>query len=53
MRPVTSPRQRAITVRAHRSKALSGTGRFGFVARTGADIVNAAASSPLRTADIR
>lgn len=34
-------------------KVFSGTGRFGFVARTGADTVNAAGASPVRTVDIR
>lgn len=34
-------------------RVFSGTGRFGFVARTGSDITNAAGTSPIRVVDIR
>lgn len=34
-------------------KTFAGTGRFGFVARTGADVVNGAGTSPVRTVDVR
>lgn len=34
-------------------RSFTGTGRFGFVARTGADMVGAAGSSPVRVVDIR
>lgn len=34
-------------------RVFSGTGRFGFVARTGGDMVNAAGTSPVRVVDIR
>lgn len=34
-------------------KTFGGTGRFAFVARTGADAVNAAGTSPARAVDIR
>ena len=34
-------------------RVFSGTGRFGFVARTGSDIVNLGGTSPVRTVDVR
>lgn len=34
-------------------RAFSGTGRFGFLARTGSDLVNAAGTSAVRVVDVR
>lgn len=58
---ITSAGQHVLTDQARTDRAgiwslrrtFSGTGRFGFVARTGADIVNAAGTSPVRTVDVR